>query len=185
MKIFNEDKYLEQLEKEEKWKDIKKYLYEKWKNNKEDIDTTLRLGTECWNILEMWDYCINNDGLNYEDFQDALIEVTEYGLKHFTDNIKFLTVVGYMTNMLPYLFYKENKEEYFTEWENKGRSMLQKAYHLSQNNILAKVLFYGSINDVMKGNEAKEEIKPILADLFPGNTSIEQYFREMLLREYE
>lgn len=185
MRVFIEIENLEQLEEEQQWDIARKTLFQLWKEDKDNVDKAIRLIAECWRIQSLWDCCINDEGLKYEDFQDVLIEVTEYGLKHFTDNINFLIVVGYMTNIIPYLFYKENKGEYFIEWENKGKSMLQKAYHLSQNNILAKVLFYGSINDVMKGNKAKEEIKPILVDLFPGNTSIEQYFREMLLCEYE
>jgi len=171
-----------EMEKGERWEAVRKLLYEQWVGDKNNLESLIRLASECWLIMTDWDCCINNEGLNYELFKSNLMDSCSYGLEHFGDNEKILCLFGYMMSLFPYFFYSNddpNGEEYLV-CESKGKSMLEKAYRNFPDNQLAKVLFFGSIDQTKKYDEAKMMLKPSLSSLFPGDTAIEQYFKEIL-----
>jgi len=179
---FENVENLHELEQNEQWEVIRKSLYEQWLGQKDNLGILVRLALECWLVMSDWDCCINNEGLNYELFKSNLMDSYVYGLAHFGDNEKFLCLFGYMMSLFPYFFYLNNDKnsEKYLIYENKGKSMLEKAYRNFSNNPLAKVLFLGSIDQTKECDKAKMRLKLSLSSLFPGDTAIEKYFKEIL-----
>jgi hypothetical protein len=173
---------LHKMEQSEQWEAIRKLLYEKWITDKSNLKALIRLASECWLIMTDWDCCINNEGLDYELFKRNLMESCSYGLEHFDDDEKILCLFGYMMSLFPGFFYSNNDltGQAYLDYENKGKSMLEKAYNNYPDNPLVRVLFLGLADETKKYNDAKIELKPHLSSLFPGETAIEQYFKEIL-----
>jgi len=178
---------LQQMEQNEQWETIRKLLYEQWLGQKDSLGALIRLASECWLVMAEWNCWIKNEGLDYELFQRNLIDSCSYGLEHFGDDEKILCMFGYMMSRFPYFFYSSDDpdgKEYLA-YERRGKSLLEKAYRNYPNNPLAKVLFLGSINrptkdQTTKYDEARMAIRPFLLSLFPGNTEIERYFKDVL-----
>lgn len=170
---------LSEMEKLEKWEEIRVFLLGSWKKEKNNIDLAIRLGTECWYILSLWDCYINNENLVWDNFQDSLIEVTNYGLKNYNDDVSFLCIFGYMISILPYLFYKEDLDKEYEKWEEKGRQMIKIAHQKNPNHQLVKVMYLAMTNNVKGYKKARIELLLHLPELFPGNSYIEEYFKDI------
>ncbi|MCL2311030.1 MAG: hypothetical protein FWC41_00865 [Firmicutes bacterium] len=170
------------LEQDGQWEAIRKLLYKQWENHKSKLESLVTLAFECWIVLSEWHCCIKNENLNYDLFKDNLIDVYNYGIEHFDNNQIFQCLFGYMMSLFPNLFYSDDdlSGEKYVLYENKGKAMLEKSYRNNPNNLLAKVLFFGTTDKTKEYNKAREEIKPLLTTLFPGKTAIEQYFKEVL-----
>ena len=95
-----------------------------------------------------------------------------------------------MIGLFPYLFYhsegleQQDWEALYLKWESKGNEMSDKAARQEPNNLLAKLNFVGSYQFVTaSGNdeylETKKRLAPFLGKYFPGDTIIEEYFREI------
>jgi len=178
---------LHQMEQSEQWEAVRKLLRERWLSQKDNLGALIRLASECWLILTDWECSINNEGLDYELFKRDLIATCSYGLEHFGDDEKILCLFGYMMSLFPYLFYLNDDpdgKEYLA-YESKGHSLLEKAYRNYSNVLLVQVFFLGSISHPTKYQEAKYRetraaLKPFLSALFPGDTAIEEYFKDVL-----
>lgn len=177
---FIEFQWLNSLEEDEKWEEARQYIWDLWKANKEDVNVLVRLGTECWYVLMLWDSEIYTSALNYQRFQENLIEVTQYGLERFSNNSLFLWTFGYMISMFPTLFYKGGEENSYLLWEKTGEEMLEKASRICSEDLIIRLLFYGT----RKANKSyfmlRKSIQKLLPERFPGNSKIEKYFLEIL-----
>ncbi len=184
MSYFAEVDGLEDLEKQEKWEEARLLLDDEWKDDKLNSDKLLRLLSECWYVLSLWDCCINTEKLSYQAFQDTLIECMSFGLSNFGNAPRFLCVAGYMASILPYLFYKSGSGDLFAEWEQKGIEMLRKSTLLDPNDLLAKTLNLGtsahSSEYASEYAEAKKRLSSQLSSLFPSETAIELYYKDIL-----
>lgn len=180
---------LSELENDLKWEEARALLYNLWDQDRENIELFLRLFSECWYLLCEWEVEEGTKGLSWDAFRDTLIECTTYGLEHFNQDIRFLWLGGYMISMFPYLFYRDESDEdksgaLYLKWESKGNEMSEKAARQEPNNLLAKLNFVGSYQFVTaNGNdeylETKKRLAPFLGKYFPGDTIIEEYFREI------
>jgi hypothetical protein len=166
---------LSDLEKRGSWDDAKKLLYELWLSNKDDAELAIRLGTECWYVLVEWEL-IENDNLCYESFNNTLREVTNYGLKRFKEDNKFLSIFGYMITTFPFLFGEDES------YEELGKSMLKNAYIKNPTNLITKTLYLGSTSNIQEYILAIRETveKYDLNQLFKDSTAIEVYFKEVI-----
>lgn len=162
-----------QFEREHKWRFACKYLLGLWENERDNADLLLQTIAEHW--LTLVDY---KD--QYIDLKKTLVLLTRYGLKHFNREAKFLSLVGYMITLFPYLFFENSAEEQDGRWQKTGESMLLKAYRLEPRNILFKVLYLGSKSYTKEYMDAKKQLKTQLYTFFPGETAIEIYFRDVL-----
>ncbi len=171
---------LRNLEQEEKWEEARANLYHIWIGDMQNGDKLIRLLSECWYVLSLWDCSINTRSLSEQLFKDTLIECTQYGLLNLELYPKFLCVAGYMASMLPYLFYNDNIDALYSEWEQKGKEMLRKAARLDYNDKVAEVLSLGLEADLSEYAKSKEQLSYQLTDLFPNETAIETYFIDIL-----
>ncbi len=179
MSYFVEVSGLEDLEKQEKWEEARSLLDDEWKDDKLNSDKLLRLLSECWYVLSLWDCCINTEKLSYQAFQDTLIECMNFGLSNFGNAPRFLCVAGYMASTLPYLFYSSGSDDLFVEWEQTGIEMLRKSSDLDPNDLMAKTLYLGTSAHSSEYAEAKKCLSSQLSHLFPNETTIEMYFKDM------
>jgi len=184
MSYFVEVSGLEDLEKQEKWEEARSLLDDGWRDDKLNSDKLLRLLSECWYVLSLWDCCINTEKLSAQAFKDTLIECMSFGLSNFGNAPRFLCVAGDMASMLPYLFYNSGSGDLFAEWEQKGIEMLRKSSVLDPNDLLAKTLYLGTSAHSPEYAEAKKRLSSQLSSLFPGETAIELYYKDILGRIY-
>jgi len=185
VRYFTNIEPLVYLEKQERWEKARELLYKKWINEKTHVNNLIRLLSECWYILTNWDNGMNNDpDLSFQTVHNTLIECTAFGLQRFANDQRFLCVAGYMISLFPYLFYANNPDNstdaLYTEWEQKGIAMLQKAYEINPTDKVTKVLNLGNSSNLSSYNEAKIALQPEIEDAFPGETAIELYFKDIL-----
>jgi len=177
---FSDVDSLAELESHEKWEEARCLLQKMWESDRLNSKKLIRLLSECWHVLSLWDCCIKTEELSYNVFQSTLIEYTEFGLRNFENDPYFLSVTGYMISLFPYLFYELGECDRYKEWENKGKEMLLKSKKLNPDDAIANILYLGTTPDFAKYNEAKFSIAPSLVGYFPGETAIEIYFRDIL-----
>lgn len=188
--VFLEVKGLSGLERAEKWEEARAMLYELWNADRENIDLFLRLFSECWYVLCEWDAVVKSECLSWETFQGTLVECTMYGLDHFDGDTRFLWMGGYMIGLFPYLFYRgegidqKDWDALYLKWEAKSNEMSKKAARQEPNNLLAKLNVVGSYQFIVANGkdeylETKKRLVPLLGKYFPGDTAIEEYFRDM------
>lgn len=180
MSYFIKIEGLADLEQQEKWEDVRELLYRTWTGDKLNSGKLIRLLSECWYLLSGWDCSINNEGLSFQVFQDTLIECTEFGLQKLGNDPRFLCVTGYMISILPHLFFQNDTNNLYAEWEKRGNDMLRKAHEIEPTDKVAKIFNLGQGAESDEYNNAKESIASELTTLFPGETYVEEYFIEML-----
>lgn len=182
--VFIEIQNLQELEKEHKWKQAIALLQSEWYQNKNNIDVMLRLATECWYIMSNWEILeLGSSDLEFNSIQSILIETYNYFLSTNSNNNKCLSIFGYMIALFPNYFYTEYDKngKIFLKYENRGKDMLKQAYKNEPENKLYEALYLGTMKNSDKTVEdTKKELNLIMQKLFPRNTKIEEYFKEIL-----
>ena len=186
---------LAELENREKWEEARALLYRLWNADRENIDLFFRVFTECWYVLSDWGCMIGtkpDEDPSFLIFVDTLIECTAYGLIHFNKDTRFLWIAGYMISMFPYLFYKPDNDgpdsgELYLKWETKGTEMSILAYKQNPDDLIARIMYLGSIpisimteNEKKESNEILRKLTPVLDEYFTDNTAIERHFKRIL-----
>ena len=180
MAFFIEVDGLLELEQHEDWGAARRLLYELWDKDKDNLDMLLRLMAECWYVLSEWGCCIPHERLSREDFGDSLISCTEYGLQHFKSDPRFLCMAGYMILLFPGEFYKENTDENYPKWEQIGMDLTSEAYMLFPEDAFVRLNYFGTWETTEKEYYvAQSEIYPVLDEIFPRKTAIEEYFNSI------
>lgn len=180
MRYFQNVEGLSDLEKQERWEDVRLLLYRNWGHDKTCANSLIRLLAECWYILSLWDCCIDTEHLSFQAFQNTLLETVTYGMEHFSNCQKFLCMAGYMIDTLPYLFCTEHSNISYSDWENAGIHMLQKAKNCTAHDVVADILNQGLSSDQVAFCKAKEALSSELDNLFPRETAVETYFNDIL-----
>ena len=62
----------------------------------------------------------------------------------------------------------------------RGKEMLERAHQGAPNDIFAKVLFLGNTDREREFITEKSKSRHLLSEIFPGNSEIEQYFKNIL-----
>lgn len=180
MQIFCSVSGLSNLECANLWDDARKLLYDKWSKHKDNLDYLCRIMSECWFFLSQPVNCSTHPNDTNLQFKKTLSEVTEYGMSQFADNPKFLWLAGYMIQMFPSHFCLKGNSGEFLEWEQRGENMLYRATQLEPSNLIAQTLYWGTKSSSPLYSSFQLLLVPRLNELFPGQTAIEEYFREIL-----
>ena len=161
------------LEKQERWNEAILLLENSWRQNPNDLKTTIRLGFICWYILvEEGPLEIKN--IDLEKLETLLNEVTQFGLTNFITNKDFLWCFGYMMSLFPYFFGD------YEFWEEKGILMLKTAYELCPDDPIYKYTYSGSYSN--KERKLKKElhhVQAVLEERFQGEGVLSEYFKEI------
>lgn len=155
--------------------------YERWKNCPFDLPKLVAAGTQMWYTSYLIDVNEGDPHPMTASFpeQDVLLawlqEITLYGFSKFPDATEFNVIFGYMARTLPDQFLGAD----YLWWYNKGNAMIQKAYHDAPDNLIAKAMYYSSIDD--KAYRAVctkiwERITPAQW----GKSEVQQYFFRIL-----
>ena len=103
--IFIDIPEVNELEKEEKWYAACEKLYQKWKQDEENLEIALRLLWECW-YLDVEDACfVHFTDKETEEVHRMFRDAYRYGEGHFRDNGKYRWLTGYMLSICSFLMY--------------------------------------------------------------------------------
>ena len=171
---------LDDFEKQEDWENARMLLYKIWDNDRLCSDKLIRLLSECWYVLSLWDCSMNTAQLSFRMFQNNLIECTNFGIENFGENARFLGITGYMISMLPHLFSVDNSDSSYSEWEQIGIDMLYKSIALNSDDLLVKVLYMGTTGTFSEYTEEKKQSSLSVANYLTNETAIEIYFKNIL-----
>ena len=180
MSYFINVENLFDLEKQEKWEDARKLLYKLWEGDKFNCDKLIRLFSECWYVLSLWDCCLSKENISFQAFQNTLIECIEFGFENFMNNSRFLCIAGYMISTLPHLFLLKGMDSSYIEWEQKGIDMLRKSNEIDPNDRISEILNLGMKFDFDRYNKVKRLFILDLNDSLLNETAIEVYFKNVL-----
>lgn len=154
-------------------------LYILWKQNKRD-DIFLLLYTQLWMVLE--EVYMENviDYYKKDCYEKKLFfELVEYQKRFFKKNIKIQLLTGYFYATTEYLFFL-NKENDIYNIVDEGKNIIKKLYDNNQEKFEVYIFYIC----ILQGKRKKwikkrkwylREIKK----LFPSNSEIDQYFREI------
>lgn len=161
------------LESKEKWNEAKSYLIKYWRQNPKDLKTVIRLGFFCWYVLvEEGPLEIKN--VDFDELESLLNEVTHFGLANFMTSKDFLWCFGYMISLFPYHFGD------YEHWEEKGISMLKRAYELCPDEPVFKYSYLTSFpNTYGKLKDELQQVQAVLEDRFTGEGVLSVYFKSV------
>lgn len=166
------DKY----EREEKWEEAKLLLIKSWRQNPHDIKAAIRLGFFAWYLLvEEGPLEITDEEIDFDELETLLKEVTHYGMTNFIKNEDFLWCFGYMTSLFPDHF---GDYEY---WEEKGISMLKRAYELCPDEPVYSYSYFGSFSNTenKRLKEERHKVQAVLEERFQGEGVLSEYFKSV------
>ncbi|WP_341226947.1 hypothetical protein [uncultured Arcticibacterium sp.] len=115
---------------------------------------------------------INNLSLELE-------QISNDGIKKYSQIAEGLFVLGYTINLFPYLFGE------YVEWEQKGKEMMVGAANLEPNNIIYSMVVLGLGVEIQGNLNYKMVCKkaaPIVNDKFSSNGLLNSYFKAVLFR---
>ncbi|MEE6452637.1 hypothetical protein RAH41_18900 [Gottfriedia acidiceleris] len=161
------------LESQGKWNEAKTILVKHWNQNRNDIKTVIRLGFFCWFVL-VEEGPLGIKGVDFDELESVLRQITDFGLENFMANEDFLWCFGYMISLFPYYFGD------FEYWEEKGKTMLKRAYDLCPNDPVYKYSYMGSIpNTYGKHKYEFQQVRAVLEDRFQGKGLLSGYFKSV------
>lgn len=161
------------LESEGKWNEAKSLLIKNWNQNPSDLKTVTRLGFFCWYVLTE-EGPLDIKDVDLDELETVLRQITDFGLANFMTNKDFLWCFGYIISLSPYYF---GDYEY---WEEKGISMLKRAYELCPDEPVYKYSYLGSFPNP-DGNLKDEfqQVHAVLEDRFQGEGVLSEYFKSV------
>ena len=106
------------------------------------------------------------------------MEVTQYGLDHFSACACFNAFFGYMIKVMPYFFINYHGD--YNGWYDKGIEMMKSAYQLAPQDLLAKAMYYEAMEDDTEYQNVCGQIWRALTPEDWGNSLVQQYFFRIL-----
>lgn len=187
--IFNP--YVLELEQKQQWETVTEYVYLQWKENPMDLNGLLCVGTESWYALLISDYYRHHPSppehiqlASEEKLQNYLMEATRWGRTHFSDQSMFNAYFGYMMKVMPYFFQDYHGD--YIGYQEKGITMMRRAYELDPKNPLAKAMFYEPDffgKDTPYFNACREIWENNTPEQW-GNSKVQQYFFRILYGDF-
>lgn len=161
------------LESQEKWNEAKSLLIKSWRQNPQDLKVAIRLGFFCWYVL-VEEGPLGIKGVDFDELETVLKEVTHFGLANFITNEDFLWCFGYMISLFPYYF---GDYEY---WKEKGISMIKSAYKLCPDEPVYKYSYLASFSNTdEKLKDEFHQVQVVLEDRFQGEGVLSVYFKDV------
>lgn len=179
MPFFLEIEGLNKIEHQHRWELAVETLFNLWHEDVGNVNKLCRLIAECWIILSTSERESVLSAESFKSIKGKLIDCTNYGLSTFEKESSLLWLCGYMMSLLPYLFYDNSKGDLYLSVERKGGELLCRAKTLEPENCLYKVTYLGIGKMTDEYVETRQKLQKVLSDFFPGNTMIEEYFREV------
>lgn len=184
--ILKEIKGLSELEKAGDWNGAVSLLYDLWLKRKENMNINFRLIGECWVTLSDCGFSIELSEEEWYRFKDILMETTNFWLKNFECVEVYSSLLGYMINLYPYLFYEykcDNEYDeghYFSMWEKIGKKLIKDSYKKYKENHIVRLVYFGCsrIESIFPINYDTEKkiVGMNIEKYFSKDTEFERYF---------
>lgn len=173
-------KEVDDLEAQNKFKEALFLMHRVWLQEPANLKVYLRMTFLAWYVLVERPFFDEID-MDDEDFDECLTLVRSllfYGEEHFEGNAYYQWMIGYTMYMFPHIYGD------YDRMEAKSREMLKKAYILFPEDPLIKMCYFDN-RDHYKRNLAYsdlyEEVALLVPIIFPGNSSLESYFRSTFI----
>lgn len=181
------DASIPQLEKQNRWATASRVVFQKWKDNPDNLNYLICAGTQLWYTLLVTDYYKNAptvpENIELPDkfwLQDRLMEVTRYGFEVFENHAAFNAYFGYMIKAMPYFFL--NHEYDYVGWQSKGVIMMRRSYDIAPNSPFTKAMCLEQDSSCL-GSAFYLACMEIWSAISPeqwGKTAVQQYFFRVL-----
>ena len=116
-----------------------------------------------------------NERINLRELMQKMFDE---GKRNFSDLADFNFIAGYTVSIFPYEYGE------YDDLEIEANQMLKKATELEPENIIYKLVYFGSIVNVDKEQYRKlvVEAAPKVLEIFSGKGTLNKYFRQVLYR---
>lgn len=180
------DPIIAKFESREEWGAAARFVYDKWIHDPTNLCALVAAGTQMWYTLLIIDEAKSNPFLQTpsvelprsDDIMVWLMEVTQYGLDHFSACACFNAFFGYMIKVMPYFFINYHGD--YNGWYDKGIEMMKSAYQLARQDLLAKAMYYEAMEDDTEYQNVCGQIWRALTPEEWGNSLVQQYFFRIL-----
>ena len=169
---LDEDPVLEELERNQQWKETIVYCIEKYDRNNCEANL-LRLITQAWYLCSFIEQLppYNRNPLlidiNFSDLCKIIQETTARGADIYDEDPIFLCMTGYMMSTIPEWFVNQRKN--YNDCKNQGKANLRKAKILNP-----KLCALFDVASKREGSEIEA------CTLFPGNSEVDVYFKSVI-----
>ncbi|MED4784686.1 hypothetical protein [Brevibacillus choshinensis] len=161
------------LESQGKWNEAKETLIKHWNMNRTDLKILIRLGFFCWYVL-VEEGPLGITGVDFDELENVLHEVTIFGLDNFAYNEDFLWSFGYMISLFPYHFGD------YEHWEAKGNQMLKQVNDMYPDDPIYKYSYLGSLpGSYGQHKSVFLELQAIIDERFQGEGVLSGYFKSV------
>jgi hypothetical protein len=166
-KIFN-------LEDDERFDEVFDAYSNLYNRNKNDYEVWKHFYFFLWTAIEDAPSSFH-DKINLRHLLQVMFDE---GKKVFADNADFNFIAGYTVSIFPYEYGDYN------DLEKEGQGMLLKAKQLRRENIIYKLVYFGSISnvDAKEYRQAEIDAAPEVLETFSGTGALNKYFRQVLYR---
>lgn len=176
---------VEGLEKSHQWMEAVELVFREWRKEPFDLNALLCAGTEAYCILVMCHemepehrHCATDPSTDRKPLDegavtDMLMDVTRFGLRHFSDNAVFNGYFGFMMDLFPLIFDDKAgdcvKSNNFAGWEKKGREMLRHGLELEPEHPFLRAV-------CAVGKAAREELWARMPPEKWGSSMVSRWF---------
>lgn len=167
------------LEEQNRWFEACVLLQNAWLQDRHNVDKLVRLALELWYVVLEGPVIEFNDETKQLELEKMLAECTDHGFAYFQDQIAFLWAFSYMLSVSNIPFQSATSPTANDpEWELTCKMLAEKGMQLFPVHPLSTLTFH-SFADLTAYGVARREIQDQLLSLFPGDSELEKYFREI------
>lgn len=178
--LFQEIPNLTGLEQKHKYNATLKLLNDLWSEDEDNLDLILRLASQCWYYLTNENITITSDECNFIFCKKMLIKITDYVIqKDYIENPTCAWFFGYAMTMFPFFFYEENDDQKYLFIESLGKNLCRKVLTNETSTIVMKYIVSQHMNNEDNSTITNEDLNIA----FPGNSLIEEYFKDICLNK--
>lgn len=178
--LFQEIPNLTILEQKHKYNGTLKLLNDLWSKDEDNLDLILRLASQCWYYLTNENITITSDECNFIFCKKMLIKITDYVIqKNYIENPTCAWFFGYSMTLFPFFFYEENDDQKYLFIESLGKTLCKKVKTNETSTIAMKYIALQCMNNEEKTTITNEDLNIA----FPGNSLIEEYFKDICLNK--
>jgi len=119
------------------------------------------------------------------NLREMMRKMFEEGKKNFSDLADFNFIAGYTASIFPYEYGDDIYD--YDEFEIEALQMLKKANELEPENLIYKLVYYRSLENVDKEEYRTLEVEsvPKVLETFSGKGTLNKYFRHVLIYRIE
>ena len=161
-----------ELEDAEKFEEVYKIYSDLYLEDKSDYEIWKHFYFFLWTAIEDAPSEFN-EKINHNEMMQKMFED---GKKYFSDLADFNFIAGYTVSIFPYEYGN------YDDLEIEANQMLKKATEIEHKNLIYKLVYYRSLENVDKVECRKLEAEsaPKILETFSGKGTLNKYFRQVL-----